>query len=118
MNKNFKIIEAVEVHRNIYGEWTHPDLPDWEDYVSKEVLKEWKNKNFIELYYLYFEEDAPEYLIKAYYEKDETNLSKWEPKCDIENSFLISLFDGEDGPVAIFAIEKKEREYIKKIKNF
>ena len=118
MKSVINLIQEKEVIRNSYGEWTHPDLPDWGEYVDEKTLKEWKNSQLIELYYIYFEQDAPEKLIEDYFVRNETNLSEWKPKCPHENSFLIAIFDGEEGGIAIFAVERKEREYVERVNNF
>ena len=71
--------------------------------------------------FVYFEFDAPENLQDEYYSKnfDCINvLKKWNPECSIKPSFLLSIHESEEGPIAIFAIERKERLYIDIIENF
>lgn len=115
------MIREAKVIRNKYGEWSHPDLPEWDESVTKEDIKEFENKNRIDLHFVYFEFDAPENLQDEYYSKnfDCINvLKKWNPECSIKPSFLLSIHETEEGPIAIFAIERKERLYIDIIENF
>jgi hypothetical protein len=112
------LIKKAKVEKDKNGEWIHPDLPDWGESVEKKVLRDWENENLVNLYYLYFEIDAPERLVDDYFENNKKNLHLWNPQCNISQSFLLSIFEGEDGPVAIYAIERKERLYAERINNF
>ncbi len=55
---------------------------------------------------IWFELDAPEHLIERY-----TDISDWQPVCDKAGSFLLSIHDTEDGPVALF-FAPKDKEMV------
>jgi hypothetical protein len=115
------MIKETEIKRNLDGYWTHPDYPPWEDYVGKYVVKDWEEKNMVNLYFEHFELTASDALHHSYFESGSANISDWKPECSIDNSFLISIHDTEDSPVAVFAVKTRKRldyELSIKIKNF
>lgn len=115
------MIRQAKIIRNKYGEWSHPEMPNWDESVTKEDIRQFENKNHVDLYFIYFETDAPENLQKDYYDKgfDSSKvIGKWNPKCSLKPSFLLSIHETEEGPIAIFAVERKERFYVDIINNF
>lgn len=115
------MIRRKKVIRNKYGEWKHPEMPNWEESISKEEIRQFENKNHIDLHFVFFEEEAPESLRDDYYNKGYESsrvIKKWNPNCSISPSFLLSIHETEEGPIAIFAIERKERFYIDIKNNF
>jgi hypothetical protein len=94
-------IQAAEVERD-EGYWTHPDFPEWDDGTTRAECEAWAADNGGEFVVIRFENDAPEKLIERFYDDDESDISDWNPICENAGSFLLSIHDTEDGPVALF----------------
>lgn len=103
------MIKECNVERCKNGYWTHPEYPEWEEYVSKYEVKEFEEKNKIMLYFNHFEYTASDKDIENYFDVGNCDISNWNPVCGLKNSFLLSIHDTEDGPIAIFAVKTKER---------
>lgn len=115
------MIRKAKVIRDKYGEWSHPDFPEWDETMTKEDVKKFENENHIDLYYIYFETDAPLNLQDEYYDKGYPSseiIRRWNPECSLKPSFLLSIHETEEGPIAIYAVERKERLYIDIAENF
>ncbi|GGN23075.1 hypothetical protein GCM10007984_23590 [Shewanella putrefaciens] len=98
-------IQAAVVER-IEGYWTHPDLPEWDEGATRAECEAWAADNGGEFVSIWFEMDAPENLIERYYDDGDIDISDWQPVCDKAGSFLLSIHDTEDGPVALFFAPK------------
>ncbi len=116
------MIKEVKINRSKDGYWTHPDYPEWEEYVNKYEIKRFEEKNKINIYFTYFELTATDLDLENYFDNGCNDISNWQPKCSLENSFLLSIIhDTEDSLVAVFAVKTKQRillEQAEKIKNF
>ncbi|MGI2111851.1 hypothetical protein ACRN9C_21060 [Shewanella frigidimarina] len=98
-------IQAATIERD-EGYWTHPDLPEWDEGTTRAECEAWAADNGGEFVVIRFEYDAPEKLIDSYFEQGETDISDWLPVCEKAGSFLLSIHDTEDGPVALFFAPK------------
>ena len=98
-------IQAATIKRD-EGYWTHPDLPEWDEGTTQAECEAWAADNGGEFVVIRFEYDAPEKLIDSYFEQGETDISDWLPVCKKTCSFLLSIHDTEDGPVALFFAPK------------
>ncbi|MGR3972624.1 hypothetical protein [Shewanella sp. 1180_01] len=98
-------IQAATVERE-EGYWTHPDLPEWDEGVTRVECEAWAARQGGEFVAIWFELDAPENLIERYFDEGDTDISDWHPVCDKAGSFLLSIHDTEDGPVALFFAPK------------
>ncbi len=96
-------LQLVTVERDENGFWTHPNFPEWHEGSTRAEV----NAFFDELklgYAVYsMEFNAPDELVEKYFEDGDYGCVGWNPECDKAGSFLLSIHDTEDGPVAIFA---------------
>ena len=99
-------IKPATVERDKDGFWSHPELPYWDESTTAAELAQWNEENSVDIEIIRLENDAPEELAEAWYEGDTSDCSEWDPKCSREGSFLLSIHDSEEGPVAIFAVPK------------
>jgi len=102
------LIQPVKVHRELYGDWRHPDLPtffDSEDSAADEQkANDWVKSQGLESRAVDLEsedDDHPVYV--AYFEDGDPDFTAWEPKApEGDGWFLVSIYDTEDGPRAWF----------------
>ncbi|MCU8044414.1 MULTISPECIES: hypothetical protein [unclassified Shewanella] len=94
-------IQAATVERE-QGYWIHQDLPEWDEGTTRAECEAWASANGGELVVIRFESDANEELIERYFDDGDIDISDWNPVCDKTGSFLLSIHDTEDGPVALF----------------
>lgn len=97
------MIQPEQVNRDESGFWTHSMFPDFGEHITREEWEKWCADNQIHGCFVYFEHDAPEELQDEWYEGEEYNCNAWHPTKPSDSSFLLSLHDTEDGPIAIFA---------------
>lgn len=97
-------IKPEEVKRDEDGFWTHSQFPAFGENVSETEMLNWFFDRALDYKIVWFEScpNATEEMHEAYFDNGE-QVPQWDPKCDIEGSFLFSIHDTEDGPVAIFA---------------
>lgn len=100
-------IQPVDVVRD-EGVFTHPDLPDWGEYVPNDVLDAWASDNNIKLEIIHLENDgdADEELVEQWFDWKLSNFSFWNPAPPADNAFMLSIHDTEDGPCVWWAIPK------------
>ncbi|MGI2220770.1 MULTISPECIES: hypothetical protein [unclassified Shewanella] len=92
------------------GYWTHPDLPEWDEGLTRVECEASAAENGGEFVAIWFELDATEHQIERYFDEGDNDISDWHPVCEKAGSFLLSIHDTEDGPVALFFAPK---EYVK-----
>ncbi|OXX29104.1 hypothetical protein [Vibrio sp. V08_P9A1T1] len=100
-----KTIKPVEVQR-VNGFWTHPDLPVFGEYVTKEDIKEFERNNNLVFFCVEMGEDASQEFVDEWFEDGLDDCSPWEPTPPSARAFLLSIRDTEDGPMAWFAEPK------------
>lgn len=103
-------IQPEQISRDEYGFWTHSQFPDFDgrEIITKEEWDQWCAENNITTNVVHFEYDAPEELQDEWYEDGLCDCNKWEPTKPVDNAFLLSLHDTDDGPIAIFAIPEEK----------
>lgn len=99
-------IEATKVERCKDGYWTHPELPDMGETVSKFKLEQFENEQGFKVHIISMEYDADEETTDLYFEHGEPGCPLWEPTKPSDNAFLLSIHDTEDGPFAWWAVPK------------
>ena len=97
-------IKPAPVERDEDGFWTHPEFLTGDDEYSAEQIQKWFDDNGITYFIDYFDYTATDEQFKRVFTGDVYGCSDWEPKCDREGAFLLSIHDSEDGPVAIYAV--------------
>lgn len=106
------LLQPVEVVRDPYGYWVHPDIDKVlktadEEFATKEELNLFKQQQNIETATTYFESDAPADLVKRYVD-GEYDASEWNPtKPEGDGWFMLSIHDTEDMPVCVWARRKE-----------
>jgi len=90
----------VTVARDKNGLWNHPDYPRWEEDTPREVITAWAAERGGSFHYDRFEESASEEI--ADYWQIHSDCSAWQPSVDISGAVLVSIYDHEDGPIAVF----------------
>ncbi|HIF6022944.1 TPA: hypothetical protein ACX3GV_004515 [Vibrio parahaemolyticus] len=97
-------IVKTEVQRCKGGYWTHPELPDMGETVSKEQMAAFEAEHGIKVHIVSMESDADESVIDNYFERGEPSCIEWEPTKPEGSAFLLSIHDTEDGPYAWWAV--------------
>jgi hypothetical protein len=103
-------IQPEEIVKDEYGFYEHSQYPDFGDLTEDDIdeinnqWKQWLANNNLDWQCVRFESDASDELIKNWFENESMDCSAWNPTPPTENSFLLSIHDTEDGPIAIFAI--------------
>lgn len=115
------LIQEENVIRDNDGYWCHSKYPDFGENANKYEIQRWEENNGILVYFDFFEHSASDKLLEEYFDEGSSNISKWIPNCYSEDSFLLTIHQTEDSPIAIFAIKTQERlnqEIKKKLINF
>ena len=103
MNKQIK---PVEVQRDTTGDWSHPDMPEFDE-GDGAAYAAWVESQNIEVKHDWLEGydlDHPAYV--QYFDKED-GFAAWEPRQpEGDGWFLIAIGDTEDGPCAWFARHK------------
>ncbi|MCG7551588.1 hypothetical protein [Pseudoalteromonas sp. Of7M-16] len=97
-------IKPVKVERDENGWWVHPDLPKWDEGTCQNEIAAWFEKNRVTYFIDHFESSATEEQSNRWFEEGNCDCSDWQPTCDEDNSFLLSIHDTEYGPIGIFAV--------------
>jgi hypothetical protein len=96
-------IQEAPIQRDEYGNWTHPDFPDWDEGATREEVRAWFAEND-----LVFQINEMEYEVDTdadpYFNDGCGSFLHWEPKRpDGAGWFALSMHDTEVGPVCIWA---------------
>lgn len=98
------LIQPVEVVRDEFGFWTHPDLPSFDE-GDGEKYHAWRIEQGIRTSLSLLEhepDDHPAYV--SYFEDSCLDISSWNPAPPAgEGWFLLAIHDTEDGPVFCWA---------------
>lgn len=93
-------IIPVEVIRDEYGMFYHPQLPETDDEF---ILKSWFEDRNLEFTTVWFESDAPTNKVDSWFENGECDCSWWSPsKPAGDGWFVFGIWDTEDGPVCVW----------------
>ncbi|MDX6914745.1 hypothetical protein R9X49_06445 [Pectobacterium carotovorum] len=107
-------MEAIEVKRDEYGFWTHPDYfepANGMDYGYPGEFDAWLSKNNLESYTLSLEDDidASDFAERYADGEFDADVSGWNPsKPKGDGWFIGSLHDTEDGPYCIWLRKKQQ----------
>lgn len=98
-------LEAMNVERNTHGEWTHPVYAEYyekhfSDGVTQEKWDAMLGHFGIKVAVTNLADDVPAMIAEQMV--DDCDLSNWDPITP-QGFFLIDIYFGEDGAVAIFA---------------
>ncbi|HDI3289750.1 TPA: hypothetical protein PMD71_002816 [Vibrio cholerae] len=92
-------MRKVEVNRDERGFWRHPQLPAWGENTSLEHAKAWFSNFNLDCEIVIMDGELGE---KWGSGKIESCID-WEPCNEIKDSFLVGIWDTEDGVVAMLA---------------
>lgn len=98
-------IEKLPVERDEMGFWTHPNLPDFGEVVSKDALEAFETENHFTVVIQAMENEADQQVIDAWFDAGESCID-WEPTPPSRSSFILSIHDTEDGPYVWWAVPK------------
>lgn len=102
------MIQPIEVKRDEYGFWTHPDYfepADGNEYGLPGEFDAWLAANNLEVFTLGLEYDhnASDFAEKYADGEFDGDISEWNPtKPDGDGWFIGSIHDTEDGPYCIW----------------
>ena len=98
---NGKQFAASTVVRDECGFWIHPELPNFDESTTTEQLELWFEGHGLghTQVLLTDQMDESEWANDGEIEA----VKKWEPKSEMPDSFLVGIWDTEDGIVASFA---------------
>ncbi|HGS5355291.1 TPA: 3'-5' exonuclease [Vibrio cholerae] len=96
-------IKKLPVERDEMGFWTHPELPNFGEFVSITAIEEFEAKNNITVKTVPMESDSSQELIDKWFDDGESCLD-WEPTAPSKSSFILSIHDTEDGPYVWWAV--------------
>lgn len=99
------VITKLPVERDEMGFWSHPNLPNFGEVVSKDALEAFENENNITVVIYSMEGNADQEIIDQWFEAGESCI-KWEPTPPSRSSFILSIHDTEDGPYVWWAVPK------------
>ncbi len=108
------MLKDIEVERDNYGEWTHPEFDSFcgeRELVPLDELRAWEDNHGIETKVSMLEderEDDPAFI--SFFESDNPNLSTWNPEPPDIEWRMLSIHDTEDGPVTVWYRRKPESE--------
>lgn len=96
-------MKQVEIKRDDRGFWVHPDLPKWDEGTKLEDAREWFAKHGLTCDLVIMEGE----LADKWGNGEINSCLAWEPETP-DNSFLVGIWDTEDGVVAMYAEPKRE----------
>ena len=92
-------MKKVTVNRDEKGFWVHPQLPDFGENTSLDNLKAWFGAGNQDCNLVIMDGELGELWGKG----EIDSCIEWEPKINIQDAFLVGIWDTEDGVVAMFA---------------
>lgn len=99
-------IQPVDVKRDQYGYWTHPDYfepANGNEYGMPEEFDAWLDANNLGFVVAWLESDDNSLELLEKYEAGDADISDWQPvKPDGDGWFVGSIHDTEDGPICIW----------------
>lgn len=94
-----KKMKAIAVERDKQGMWTHPELPVWGENVSPSVVEDWFASQGLTHNLVLMDGELGERWGKG----EINSCLEWEPAIELQDAFLVGIWDTEDGVVALFA---------------
>jgi hypothetical protein len=100
MYGSYQMIQPIEVQRDSYGYWTHPDylaFCDGREYIPNEEFKGWMESQGLEWSVEYRDEEMSDPDV------DGADLSNWNPESPAGDGWFVgSIHDSDDGAVCIW----------------
>lgn len=97
---NDTFIKAETVVRDGYGFWIHPSLPPFDESTTTKEFNTWFNSQGLKHEQVLLSDQMEE---SEWVDGNIEVVKNWEPKSDYNYSFLVGIWDTEDGVVASFA---------------
>lgn len=97
-------IKPVAVERDNEGFWAHPEFfpEDPREVIPRDEWTAWLEANQVSVNFVRLEDQVSEEVWDQYIESGYSDISFWEPEIP-DDSFMLSIHDTDDGPVAIYA---------------
>ena len=93
------MMKAINVERDQFGMWVHPDLPQWREDTTTEQAEAWFARQGLTHHLVLMDGEHGEQWVKGELE----SCIEWQPETDVKDAFLVGIWDTEDGVVAMFA---------------
>ncbi|USD31068.1 hypothetical protein J8Z24_18325 [Pseudoalteromonas sp. SCSIO 43201] len=99
-----KPLSPVEVVKDEHGYWDHPNWPAWDEMNTLAEINHYTLQQGYRLKFLHFEDYFSNERLERYFADGDADISDWNPVCEHDGSFLLSIYENEDGPRAVFAV--------------
>ncbi|NOI16377.1 hypothetical protein [Vibrio hepatarius] len=93
------MMKKVRVERDKQGFWTHPQLPEWDESTTFADSKKWFSEKGLDCALVIMDGDLGE----QWGNGEIDSCLAWEPEINIQDAYLVGIWDTEDGVVAMFA---------------
>nr|WP_125783058.1 hypothetical protein [Pseudoalteromonas rubra] len=100
----------MAVVRDCDGCWTHPDLPMFDETTTTSEINAYLAQFGLTSHAVWMEYDCHPDEFERYFEAGDSNISFWNPACNIKGSFMLSIHDTDQGPIALFAYPLEARD--------
>lgn len=102
------MIQPIEMQRDTYGYWTHPDylaFYDGREYIPNDEFNSWMESQGLEWSVEYRDEEM------SVPDIDGADISNWNPKSPAGDGWFVgSIHDSDDGAVCIWLRAAKDGE--------
>ncbi|HIF9260440.1 TPA: hypothetical protein ACX6RA_003547 [Photobacterium damselae] len=98
-------LQPVEICRDEFGYFTHPELPEWDESTKIEEINAWFASKDARYHIDYLEWSGDEVAIAQYFEQGDPDFSGWHPEAPNDTAVLLAIFDTENGPQAVWAVQ-------------
>jgi len=92
-------MKAINVERDKHGMWVHPDLPNLGENLCESKMKAWFEGHGLAHHLVLMDGELGERWGRG--ELD--SCADWQPVAEVKDSFLVGIWDTEDGVIAMFA---------------
>jgi|GEM_PF-6507607 len=96
-------MKALPVNKDSFGFLTHPEIPEWDETTNLEACKQWFAKKGLGCDSIIMDGVLGELWSNGEIDTCEA----WNPDLNVEGAFIVSIFDTEDGVVALYAYPLK-----------
>lgn len=96
-------MKQVEIKRDEYGFWVHPDLPRWDEGTTLDEARAWFADHGLTCDLVLMEGEIAD----KWGSGEINSCAEWEPELPAD-AFLVAIHDTEDGVVAMYAKPKRE----------
>lgn len=92
-------MKAINIERDDKGMWVHPDLPVWGENYTETQAETWFAKQGLSYHLVLMDGELGE----RWGSGKMDSCAEWQPETEVPDSFLVGIWDTEDGVVAMFA---------------